>query len=117
MPDRGSKKSRRSTRSKKNRSVSRNNESFTSDLHKNVLEPPQPLIFKKPGGIGPGGMIGAIDIDNDDQSKVFWEPISYKKLMKMIATYHPVDRETKARLSYKDRVTIKDYLPKIFDLC
>ena len=58
-----------------------------------------------------------MDADTDDQSKVFWEPISYKKLIKKIATYHPVDPETKERLSYKDRVTIKDYLPKIFDLC
>jgi hypothetical protein len=81
-------------------------------------KPPQPKSYIKfHGGSPSGGNIGASNEDEEDQGKMFWEPISYKKLMKLISTIHPVDPETKLRFSYKDRVTIKDYTSKLSDAC
>lgn len=54
---------------------------------------------------------------DDDKPKNFFEPISYSKLMRIIATYHPYDMESKQRYSIKDRVTIKDYEAKLSDAC
>jgi hypothetical protein len=57
------------------------------------------------------------DDENEDSQKNFFEPISYRKLMKVVATLHPIDQETKTRFNIKDRVTIKDYEAKLSDAC
>ena len=67
---------------------------------------------------GPSAMMmQAGDGDDEDQPKNFFEPISYSKLMRVIATYHPYDHETKSRFNIKDRVTINDYSAKLSDAC
>lgn len=55
--------------------------------------------------------------DDEDAPRNFFEPISYSKLQRVIATHHPVDKETKTRYSMKDRTTIKDYSAKLSDAC
>ena len=68
---------------------------------------------------GPSSMMMAAggDAADDDQPKNFFEPISYAKLMRVIATCHPYDTETKSRFNIKDRVTINDYNAKLSDAC
>ena len=67
-----------------------------------------------PGGVmgGKFGMLGK-QVDDDD----FFEPLSYKKLKRMITENHPVDPDTKSKLSLTERITVKDYFPKIMDAC
>ena len=62
-------------------------------------------------------MAGGGDADDEDQPKNFFEPISYAKLMRVIATSHPYNNETKSRFNFKDRVTINDYSAKLSDAC
>ena len=47
----------------------------------------------------------------------FFEPISYKKLVKIIGQRHPIDPDTKQRFSTKDRTTVREYNSKISDAC
>ena len=56
------------------------------------------------------------ELDDDDEGE-FFEPLSYKKLMQVITTYHPVDPETKKSFSVKDRITVRDYGAKMSDAC
>jgi len=35
----------------------------------------------------------------------------------MIEKYHPVDPDTKDKLLFKDRITVKDYESKLSDIC
>ena len=82
-----------------------------------VPPPPKPKFFLDlDPAKNPGGILSNTN-EEDDKKGFFWEPISYKKLTKVISTVHPVDPETKQRFNYKDRVTIKDYISKIMDLC
>ena len=60
---------------------------------------------------------GGDAVGDDDQPKNFFEPISYAKLMRVIATCHPYDSETKSAFKMKDRVTINDYSAKLSDAC
>lgn len=53
----------------------------------------------------------------DEDNINFFEPISYKKLEKVISTRHPVDPETKSRFSLKDRITVSEYEAKVSDAC
>lgn len=46
-----------------------------------------------------------------------YEPLSHKKLVKIIEKFHPLDPETKKKFSVKDRVTVKDYCAKLSDAC
>ena len=55
--------------------------------------------------------------DDDDQPMNFFEPISYKKLMRIISTCHPIDPDSKVRFGIKERVTVKDYRGKLSDAC
>ena len=43
------------------------------------------------------------------------EPISYKKLIKHIETYHPVNPQTKERFKINERITVKDFNSKLYD--
>ena len=47
----------------------------------------------------------------------FFEPLSFKKLQKVICTLHPVDPETKESFNISDRITVKDYYAKLSDIC
>lgn len=73
------------------------------------------------GGDGPGSyplpmeMLGNFEEGEDDIN--FFEPISYKKLERVISTRHPVDPETKKRFSLKDRITVIEYEAKVSDAC
>ena len=58
-----------------------------------------------------------IDIDFQEDEEEFFEPLSYKKLLKVIEQNHPVDPETKAKFSGSDRVTVTDYIAKLSDAC
>ena len=53
----------------------------------------------------------------DDEDINFFEPISYKKLEKIISQRHPVDPDLKTRFSMKDRITVNDYEAKLSDAC
>ena len=93
-----------------------NDKTFLDDSER-PPKPPQPKLYLKFHGGSPSGAIGASVDEDEDQNKIFWEPISYKKLMKLISTLHPVDPMTKQRFSFKDRITIKDYRAKLSDAC
>jgi hypothetical protein len=58
-----SKKSKRSNALK--RMQTRVSEVFLEDESGRVIPPPQPKAFQKPGGFGPGGIIGAVDEETD----------------------------------------------------
>ena len=45
------------------------------------------------------------------------DTLSYKKLIKLITENHPVDPDTKESFSIMDRITIKSYYSKLFDIC
>tara|TARA_B110000285_G_scaffold199696_1_gene233020 strand:+ start:451 stop:873 length:423 start_codon:yes stop_codon:yes gene_type:complete len=81
--------------------------------------PPIPLSYlkyhNKRGGALGGKIMGVVE--DEDTQKVYFEPLSYRKLEKIICQLHPVDPETKERFNYKDRVTVDDYYPKISDMC
>lgn len=47
----------------------------------------------------------------------FFEPLSFKKLHRIISSLHPVDPETKERFKISDRITVKDYYAKLSDVC
>ena len=66
---------------------------------------------------GPNLMMGGGNGSDDEGPKNFFEPISYAKLMRVIAACHPYDTETKSRFNIKDRVTINDYTAKLSDAC
>lgn len=63
----------------------------------------------------PMEMLGNFEEGDDDIN--FFEPISYKKLERVISTRHPVDPETKKRFSLKDRITVIEYEAKVSDAC
>ena len=52
---------------------------------------------------------------NDDDE--YFEPLSYKKLQKQILVHHPCDPDTKKKLSFRERITVKDYESKMMDVC
>ena len=52
-----------------------------------------------------------------DEEEEFFEPLSYKKLLKIIEKHHPVDPETKEKFSAQERVTVRDYGAKLSDAC
>lgn len=58
-----------------------------------------------------------MDMDFQEDEDEFFEPLSYKKLIKVIEQNHPVDPETKEKFSAQDRITVKDYLAKMSDAC
>jgi hypothetical protein len=65
---------------------------------------------------GTGGKL--LDVEDEvDQNKVFFEPLSFKKLERVISKLHPTDPDTKKRFSYKSKITVKDYGAKIADTC
>lgn len=45
------------------------------------------------------------------------EQLSYKKLMKSIATNHPVDPYLGDKFDVRDQITVKDHVFKLFDPC
>ena len=47
----------------------------------------------------------------------FYEPISYKSLMRAIKTNHPVDPGTNKTFPFNTRITVKDYAAKLSDIC
>ena len=55
--------------------------------------------------------------DGDDEQMNFFEPLSFKKLQKVICSLHPVDPETKQSFSIQDRICVKDYYAKLSDIC
>ena len=57
------------------------------------------------------------NFEEEDDGLNFFEPISYRKLDKVIAQRHPIDPETKKQFSMKDRVTVREYGAKISDAC
>ena len=64
-----------------------------------------------------GPMSLAMKGEEIEDNENFFEPISYRKLIKMISTLHPVDHETKNRFAFGDRVEVKDYYAKLSDVC
>ena len=52
------------------------------------------------------------DLDEEDL-----ETLSYKKLEKMIVENHPCDPNTGERFPIGDRVTVKNFYKKLFDIC
>ena len=56
------------------------------------------------------------EVDEDDSDQEY-NPLSYKKLIKFIETYHPRHPDTKKQFSGMDRITIKGYYWRLFDLC
>ena len=51
----------------------------------------------------------------DSEEKQLYQPLSYKKLMKVICTMHPVDPDSKEKFDIRDRITVKDYYQKVTD--
>ena len=45
------------------------------------------------------------------------DSLSYKKLHKMIVENHPVDPDTHQKFKISERITVKDYNKKLFDVC
>jgi hypothetical protein len=45
------------------------------------------------------------------------EKLSYEKLIKVIEIKHPCDPDTKQKFSISDRITIKNFGPKLMDIC
>ena len=54
---------------------------------------------------------------DNENAEDFYEPLSYKKLSKKIEIHHPCDPETKKKLYFKDRISVKDYESKMMDVC
>jgi hypothetical protein len=52
-----------------------------------------------------------------EEEEEFFEPLSYKKLLKIIEMHHPVDPETKEKFSSSERITVRDYAAKLSDAC
>ena len=79
--------------------------------------PPQPKSYLKwiSQQKGPTGAELFNQDNDDDKSKIFFEPLSYKKLMRVISLLHPINPETKSHFSAQDRITVKDYESKITD--
>jgi len=68
--------------------------------------------FKKPKFGGFGKKRDSVGINEEDL-----DTLSYKKLIKLITENHPVDPDTKESFSIMDRITIKSYYSKLFDIC
>jgi len=51
-------------------------------------------------------------MDDDDM-----ETLSFKKLHKMITENHPVDPNTQEKFAFGERLTVKNYNKKLFDVC
>lgn len=50
-----------------------------------------------------------------DEDRVY-EPLSYKKVKKLIEDSHPIDPYTKKRFGIGDRITVKSFYLKILDI-
>ena len=53
-----------------------------------------------------------VNPEDDD----FYEPISYKKFIRTMETYHPMDPNTKKKFDFDSRITVKDYWAKLSDV-
>ena len=72
----------------------------------------------RPAGRGrgrgrPGNMNRLKGANNED----FYEPVSYKGLIKAIETHHPLDPDTKKKFNFDIRLTVRDYGAKLSDVC
>ena len=77
-------------------------------------------LLKRGGELELGFLGKALKIKNDNSARKEAkgaDKLSYKKLMKMITTYHPCDPDTQRKFEYNDSVTIHNFGLKLMDAC
>lgn len=63
------------------------------------------------------GIRKGIISQDQENGQDFYEPLSYKKLSKKIEIHHPCDPDTKKKLEFSDRISVKDFESKMMDVC